>query len=890
MESAGKNKIWKRIAYIAGTFIILYFIGNLGINYWMKHNLPRLINQESPYFISYKTIDVGLATRSFSLEDVKISSKKGTSQEQLQIDGSIKHLKISQIGITNALLHKVLRSGNVSFENPNLKIVLPKSENDKIAKQQSIYFNKINIKQGKIDIFRYNKDSLLSIDKLNVNITNFELTEQGVKKKLPVVFDEYNISGENFIYKESDAYDLKARSISTQKGQISIKDFQLVPLLNREEFEKKFPHRTYLFGVKTKEISFKDIEFKNNTLYLSQIKLTQPFVKIMATHSSANTVSNSAQGNFDYNISLKNVTLENGALLMEKTDGSPLLQLARLDADINEIVMDAETTQKEIPFKYKSYHFSAKNIKYTPENMEASISSVLINDKNMTIRNILYKSMKGGSQNLIKIPEMALRNYNYSFENGKGFLTADSLNLNNIYATVNTGIFDNHKSAINNKNSSTKLEMKLGHLGLNGTIILNKENDQQLVKLNNLKAEVNNLVSNDETMKQPIPLKYDNFKIETRNFNYVPNNYSQLSATSVVLTDKNLHIRDFNFVPTKTRAQFLASLKTQEDLYIVKIPEIDLINYHYFKSKGKSQVIVDQLNIQNLYTNIFSYNGEHPPKDNTPRTFFNTKLRNIKFPFAIKKTQIKNATLVYEETDDNATAPGKLTFKNLNADIDNINSAKIPDNKTLVSINAQTKFLETAPTQVFWSFDVADKTDGFTFNANINQLDASRINDFIKSYLHVSASGYIDNINFKYSGNNTGIHGPFQMSNRNLKVELLNKNTNEKKGFLSTLANWFVKSNSQSGKNQFQINQPRTEKRSFFNLLWKGMESGLSKSVLGEGTDKTVKDVSNVVTDFKTVFGPEENKKPQEKQEKKFEEPQKEEKPNFFKRIFNKKK
>ena len=99
----------------------------------------------------------------------------------------------------------------------------------------------------------------------------------------------------------------------------------------------------------------------------------------------------------------------------------------------------------------------------------------------------------------------------------------------------------------------------------------------------------------------------------------------------------------------------------------------------------------------------------------------------------------------------------------------------------MVTVNGKTSFFGTSPTTVLWTFDVANPHDAFSFKANINNLDASRINDFIRPYLHVSTSGMINSVDFDFKGNKYGIKGPFLMTNTNLKVELLDDKTRKRK-------------------------------------------------------------------------------------------------------------
>lgn len=721
------KKIIKRIAYGLGIVGLLYLIGSFGFNYWLKNNLPEIVKKKSPYNVTYKSLNVEVATGDITAEDIKVSNKDPKNTDVVGLEGTIKSLKISNLGIWDALFHKVINSNDVTFDQPNLRITLAKPSDDEKTnkKKQPLLFENLHLTNGNIDLLKYNQDSMLSVKNLNLEVTNFRLTEKDVKQKLPVVFDSYSISGTDFRYRDDDkVYDVKAKKISTKNGQMSIQGFAATPLISQQAFAQRFPNKTNLFDVSAKEMTFKDISFKDNKVSLSKVNFDTPNIKVMATNGK-NTQSKS---NFNFDVELDNVGMQNGSILMLKPDGSTSL------------------------------------------------------------------------------------------------------------------------------------------------------------KLNQVKAEMNKIAMNDETSKGQIPFKYGNYRFETQNFEYSPSKYYKMTLGSVVIDNSKITLNDFNFLPTMSRPAFLKSLSIQEDLYTVKIPKIELIGYDYKNVNNKAQLTIKNVNVYNMFMNLFSYNGDKIKPDNTPRKFFSEKFRNIKLPFAINTTKIINSQLEYEETDDQATSPGKLTFANLNVNIDNLNSGKIAGHKTMVTVNGNTQFFKTSPTTVLWTFDVANPNDAFNFKANVNNLDASQINAFIKGYLHVSTTGMINNVNFDFKGDKTRIYGPFKMNNTNLKVQLLDKNTQEKKKLLSTVANWFIKKDSEGLPQETQINYARTEKRSFFNLLWRGMEQGLQDCLIGKKTVQKLKDVKTSVEDVKSVI-----KSDKPKKEKAPKEDKPKEKKGFLKGVFKKK-
>lgn len=870
------QKKWLKIgSFIFGGLVLIYFLGTLALNHWLKNNLPTLINHQLPYHITYQEMDIGLSARSITLKGINISKKQEKIASGPIISGSIEVLKIKQISVWDALKNKVIHAGKVAFTRPNLTLILP--EENKNHNTAAIFFNQIKIIAGNIHILKPDKDSLLSIEKLNLELSDFKLTEKNVKQKLPILFNQYKISGENFMFKINEAYLIKARKISGENHQTALLDFRLVPLLSRNEFHQKFPKKSFLFAVDCPFVGFKNIQFENNTLSLSEIALNHPSVQVSKIKTQ-NQTKEQKEGGFNFNVALKNIKLAQGSFLITAPDGSPFLKAGQVDAELNEININEDTERRHVPFDYKSYHFIAKNIAFTPAAYQVKVASLQITDQNMSILNASYHTKDG--RNRVNIPKINLHNYRYNFQFGAGQLHADSLQLTHVKAELQTSLFNKKSSKSNASSRHFPLNMQLKHFALDGEISLIKPNGKTLIKLNELQSQIENLKVNENTLQNPIPFEYEHLNLKTTHLSWQPNAYSQMSIGAVTATENEIRIDNFALTPSMSRAQFIASLKKQKDLYTLKIPKVKIADYHLSKYKDKMRIQVSDIQIIKPYFNIYSYRGKKVAEDLRPRTFFNQKLRNISMPLRINKTSVTDGTIIYEETNDEAEAPGKLSFTHLNASLSNINSAKIKETNTRIDIEAQTNFMGSAPTHVSWTLEVADPSDAFQFTARINNLEMNNLNAFIKPYLHVAGNGVISSIAFNFTGNKRFIQGPFTMDYHDLHIELLDKTTHKRKKLLSKVANLALRSNPKTEQNTLLVNHPRTEQKSFFNLLLKGLLEGTKKSLVG-----TVPlGVSDAVKDLKEVMGDDKGKKPSKP---KTEDSKKE---GFFQRIFKKSK
>lgn len=96
-------------------------------------------------------------------------------------------------------------------------------------------------------------------------------------------------------------------------------------------------------------------------------------------------------------------------------------------------------------------------------------------------------------------------------------------------------------------------------------------------------------------------------------------------------------------------------------------------------------------------------------------------------------------------------------------------------------------------------------------------------------------TGQVNALTFKITGTDHVAKGTTTILYENLKIEMLKKDSNDvkKKGLQSLLANVLMKDkNPQNGVTRTgDINYEREVTKSFFNLLWKSIFSGVKKTV-----------------------------------------------------------
>ena len=281
----------------------------------------------------------------------------------------------------------------------------------------------------------------------------------------------------------------------------------------------------------------------------------------------------------------------------------------------------------------------------------------------------------------------------------------------------------------------------------------------------------------------------------------------------------------------------------KQDWYNVKVAQTRITDFHWKLKDSQPKINVGNVLINNLQAQI--YRSKSPKDDLTRKKLYSELLRSIQFPLLVKNLNIRNSNLVYEEDLPNGNKPGKLTFSQFNLNAQNLNSNKGFKN-TVIPIKIHTQFMNVAPMKVNWSFDTANLQDDFSISGQINDLPAESINAFVTPYSHKKVEGNIHEVRFNFKGNRTEISGNYTMKHENLKVTVLDEKTRKEKKLMSAVTNLIVRTNSKSETENVVVHTTRNPTKSFFNLLWRGVEEGLKKTLVGKNVEKTEKTVKQV--------------------------------------------
>lgn len=819
-----KTSKWKKIILTSISVILLILVAfPLVLNLYLKSKLPDLINEKTPYEVELKNFSFDLISGNLHIQDVDIKNKNPKDTSVTQISGKIGELLVQDFGVFKAVFSKSYKAEIISFKNANLNIRLGKNgnENNKKRTKPDVFVHHLKVENAEIKAINYDGKTVFNANKINVDLEDIDLNNSD-NSRLPIGFKKVAIKAENSVIMINDYYQILADKIDTQNKEIEILNFHLNPIKNPNEYQSK-----NIFDFRVKRFAAKDFNINRDSLIAESATFDEP--NIVITSLNKKTVKNPPK-ELNIKIALHEIILNKGKFLVQNNSKIKSASAEEFNVNLSKIILDKNTVKEKIPFKFDSHKIAISQLFVRANNhQEIFVGKVFTDNSDLKLDSVkLAVAGKTANQNLWSgtIRQVFFNKINTKFDGEKikfklNNLLVDDANLAMI-SKLNT-------SVKNEKKLTSNLGIEIGNIKLNNAGFRHILSDgQPKYSISKINGTFDHFEFDEKTAKNRIPFSIKKYFINADEIFIDAGKYYTLRIKNIQNDGKLSTINQLTLKSKYSRKAFSRIIKKQEDLYDIFAQKIQIFNRHSLL-ENHHEILLDKVVLDGVKCSI--YRDLLPPEDTSLRSMFSEKLRHIKPPLFANLVEIKNSYISYEEDAVNSNIPGKLFLDHFNANIKNVGNGKVKSAPSLVTIDSNFKFFGTAPTKVFWTFDVLNLMDEFKINGKIKGLSANEVNLFVRPYLNITLDGEINYLHFDYFGNKNIIKGNFFLNHHEVYVNFLNKK-GEKKKFLNKAVNVFVRSNAKDGGKTVKITKERDPERSFFNILWKGLMEGLKKTLL----------------------------------------------------------
>ncbi len=271
------NRYLKILAVLV-SILLLAVLANVGLNIWIEKRLPGIINEEndSPYHIAYKDVDVSLFNSTIVARDIVVVPKDSAGAKQkLGLYAHIETVNVNSFKLWDIIFSNKLRADNIRVSRPN--VMLYKEANPAPEKKPKpekpfskvIVVSAVMIENGNLKVFKEDKNPMLIVGNINAEVDGILVTDDILDRKIPVGFENYKFTYDSLYYKPNGFYHITTDAFESSNSAIKIKNVAYVPELSRESFVKAIPAEKDLFAIRAAavEIGKMDWGFNDNKFY-----------------------------------------------------------------------------------------------------------------------------------------------------------------------------------------------------------------------------------------------------------------------------------------------------------------------------------------------------------------------------------------------------------------------------------------------------------------------------------------------------------------------------------------------------------------------------------------------------------------------------------------------
>ncbi|MBS1597737.1 MAG: hypothetical protein JST75_05900 [Bacteroidetes bacterium] len=291
--------------------------------------------------------------------------------------------------------------------------------------------------------------------------------------------------------------------------------------------------------------------------------------------------------------------------------------------------------------------------------------------------------------------------------------------------------------------------------------------------------------------------------------------------------------------PTSSEEAFTNHLKFQKDQYDFAFENLVLRDMN-LQNLWRKTIEADELFIGKSSFKI--YRDIALPHDSISRVgaFPQQQLMRLSIPVNIRKVVFQNSFIQYKEKNAKSDTSGKLQFYHVNAVMTNLtNISSLIKRNNISTLDFHARFLDKAPLSAKLTMYLKNSNGRFDVSGGMGSMHGADLNKMIKPMaLAEIEKGDIQKVNFDLHGDNYSAYGKLQILYNDVHLSLLKKNEEKnkytKKVLPTFVANIVLKnSNPSKPGDEYRVanvHYKRDTIRSFFNLLWKSIFSGVKQS------------------------------------------------------------
>lgn len=276
--------MWKKVVITVLGILLLIFVLNLGLTFWVTYKLPQIINEKnsSPYHITYQSVDVSLVKGNFRVKNISISPKNHPieAKSKAGIYATISEIEAKGVRVWTILFKHKIKASKINITKPDITLYKknyqalndPNSITDDVIKpfKNTIEVSDINLANGSLKIISTQlNQSSLEIDNLFLTLDDVILDDTTLQNKIPFSYKDFSLRCDRIFFWANEFYHLRAKNLKSSPSFLAIREFSMIPVYNRAEFVRKIAVEKDIYAVNAQSVLLKNMDwgFKRDDFY-----------------------------------------------------------------------------------------------------------------------------------------------------------------------------------------------------------------------------------------------------------------------------------------------------------------------------------------------------------------------------------------------------------------------------------------------------------------------------------------------------------------------------------------------------------------------------------------------------------------------------------------------
>lgn len=417
----------------------------------------------------------------------------------------------------------------------------------------------------------------------------------------------------------------------------------------------------------------------------------------------------------------------------------------------------------------------------------------------------------------------------------------------------NATIKDTSKPKTAYQNISSKMKsIFIGKLVLDSTnfkyVFIRKDSSRVIHQFHNLRVRINDFLIDSLALDDPTRFLY------ARNYEIGMKDYMSRTRDSLYWMNvrgirydaalRTLHIGRFELQPRYDKAAFQRKNGVQKDRFEVIFNDISLRNLNPRLLLQEQQIWAQQVNIQGGKMDIYRDRTLPMPPGNKLGQYPHQLLAKLNVPLNIDTLTGSNINIQYTELSPLTGQTGYINFSHVHSrirHITNIDSLVAKNRHMTADVDAV--FMQSGKLTARFDFMLNDKAARFDVAGQLNNMNGKDLNVVTKPLGKIEIKSCdISEMTFNIKGDERKATGHVKLLYQRLKIAVLEQNKDhqgyKRKGLISFVANALVINSDNPLKGEkvrtANVNYTRDIHKSFFNLVWKTLFTGV-KDIAGAG-------------------------------------------------------